>query len=371
MRPSPARPGRASWPPCIATPARWPAGRSSPAPAPAPPLRRRLPAPQSAAGRRCRCGTRRPPSRRSPGSCCRRWSTSRPPRPCQARANRPDAPELPQAPPGSPFEEFFRDFFNRNRPRARARPAPAGRPAAAAAPRPVARLGLHHRCRRHRRDQQPRHRRRRRDQRHPARTTPRSAAELLGTDPRTDIAVLQDQDRQAAARRARSAIQRHRAGRRLGAGDRQPLRPRRHGDRRHRLGARPRHPPGLYDDFIQTDAAINRGNSGGPLFNLEGEVVGINTAIYSPSGGSIGIGFSIPSNLARNITAQLQEPAARSARGWLGVNIQQVTDEIAESLGLKGGGRGALVARRAGGRPGRQGRHQERRRGAAASTAPR
>ena len=70
---------------------------------------------------------------------------------------------------------------------------------------------------------------------------------------------------------------------------------------------------GLYDDFIQTDAAINRGNSGGPLFNLEGKVVGINTAIYSPSGGSIGIGFSIPSNLARNITAQLQEPAARSA----------------------------------------------------------
>src|SRR6185503_1357402 len=96
---------------------------------------------------------------------------------------------------------------------------------------------------------------------------------------------------------------------------------------------------GLYDDFIQTDAAINRGNSGGPLFNLEGKVVGINTAIYSPSGGSIGIGFSIPSNLARNITAQLQE-SGKVRRGWLGVNIQQVTDEIAESLGLTGGGRG-------------------------------
>jgi len=101
---------------------------------------------------------------------------------------------------------------------------------------------------------------------------------------------------------------------------------------------------GLYDDFIQTDAAINRGNSGGPLFNLEGKVVGINTAIYSPSGGSIGIGFSIPSNLARNIVAQLQE-GGKVRRGWLGVNIQQVTDEIAESLGLQGGGRGALVAR--------------------------
>ncbi|WP_309139507.1 PDZ domain-containing protein [Siccirubricoccus sp. G192] len=83
---------------------------------------------------------------------------------------------------------------------------------------------------------------------------------------------------------------------------------------------------------------------GGPLFNLEGKVVGINTAIYSPSGGSIGIGFSIPSNLARNIVAQLQE-GGKVRRGWLGVNIQQVTDEIAESLGLQGGGRGALVAR--------------------------
>jgi serine protease Do len=107
---------------------------------------------------------------------------------------------------------------------------------------------------------------------------------------------------------------------------------------------------GLYDDFIQTDAAINRGNSGGPLFNLQGEVVGINTAIYSPSGGSIGIGFSIPSNLARNIVAQLRDDG-RVRRGWLGVNIQQVTDEIAESLGLRNGTRGALVARAQDGGP--------------------
>jgi serine protease Do len=101
---------------------------------------------------------------------------------------------------------------------------------------------------------------------------------------------------------------------------------------------------GLYDDFIQTDAAINRGNSGGPLFNLAGEVVGVNTAIYSPTGGSIGIGFSIPSNLARNIVAQLRD-GGRVRRGWLGVNIQQVTDELAESFGLGSGPRGALVAR--------------------------
>jgi serine protease Do len=100
---------------------------------------------------------------------------------------------------------------------------------------------------------------------------------------------------------------------------------------------------GPYDDFIQTDAAINRGNSGGPLFNMAGEVVGINTAIFSPTGGSIGIGFAIPSNLATNVIAQLRE-YGRARRGWLGVRIQQVTDEIAESVGLAGGARGALVA---------------------------
>ena len=92
---------------------------------------------------------------------------------------------------------------------------------------------------------------------------------------------------------------------------------------------------GPYDDFIQTDAAINRGNSGGPLFNMDGKVVGINTAIYSPSGGSIGIGFSIPSKLAQNVVNQLRN-YGQARRGWLGVRIQQVTPEIAESLGLRG-----------------------------------
>ena len=99
---------------------------------------------------------------------------------------------------------------------------------------------------------------------------------------------------------------------------------------------------GQYDDFIQTDAAINRGNSGGPLFNMDGQVIGINTAIFSPSGGSIGIGFSIPSNMAKNIVAQLKE-FGHPRRGWLGVKIQQVTPEIAESLGLKDAN-GAMVA---------------------------
>ena len=99
---------------------------------------------------------------------------------------------------------------------------------------------------------------------------------------------------------------------------------------------------GPYDNYIQTDASINRGNSGGPLFNLEGEVVGVNTAIISPSGGSIGIGFAVPANTAMAVLDQLRE-FKEVRRGWLGVKIQQVTDEIAESLNIKPV-RGALVA---------------------------
>ncbi|TQV70861.1 DegQ family serine endoprotease [Denitrobaculum tricleocarpae] len=99
---------------------------------------------------------------------------------------------------------------------------------------------------------------------------------------------------------------------------------------------------GPYDDFIQTDAAINRGNSGGPMFNLDGDVIGVNTAIFSPSGGSVGIGFAIPSTLARNIVSQLRE-FKEVKRGWLGVHIQTVTDELAEGLRLKDS-KGALVA---------------------------
>jgi serine protease Do len=99
---------------------------------------------------------------------------------------------------------------------------------------------------------------------------------------------------------------------------------------------------GPYDNYIQTDAAINRGNSGGPLFNLDGEVVGVNTAIISPSGGSIGIGFAVPSKTARSVIDQLKQ-FGETRRGWLGVRIQQVTDEIAESLNIKPP-RGALVA---------------------------
>lgn len=99
---------------------------------------------------------------------------------------------------------------------------------------------------------------------------------------------------------------------------------------------------GPYDNFIQTDAAINKGNSGGPLFNMHGEVIGINTAIISPSGGSIGIGFAVPTELAENVVHQLTE-FGETRRGWLGVRIQPVTDDVAASLGLDKA-RGALVS---------------------------
>lgn len=99
---------------------------------------------------------------------------------------------------------------------------------------------------------------------------------------------------------------------------------------------------GPYDDYLQTDASINRGNSGGPLFNMRGEVIGINTAIFSPTGGSVGIGFSIPSALAEPVINQIIK-YGRTRRGWLGVRIQTVTDEIAESLGLERA-YGALIA---------------------------
>ena len=99
---------------------------------------------------------------------------------------------------------------------------------------------------------------------------------------------------------------------------------------------------GPYDNYIQTDAAINKGNSGGPLFNMDGEVIGINTAILSPTGGSVGIGFAVPAATAVPVVDQLRE-FGETRRGWLGVRIQNVDDATAEALGL-GSPRGALIA---------------------------
>ena len=106
---------------------------------------------------------------------------------------------------------------------------------------------------------------------------------------------------------------------------------------------------GPYDDFLQIDAAMNRGNSGGPTFDLHGNVIGINTAIYSPNGGSVGIGFAIPANRAKPVVEQLQT-YGKVERGWLGLQIQEVTPEIARGLGLPKAG-GALVARVGAGSP--------------------
>lgn len=112
-------------------------------------------------------------------------------------------------------------------------------------------------------------------------------------------------------------------------------------------------------DFLQIDASINKGNSGGPTFNMDGKVIGVNTAIYSPTGGSVGLGFAIPSNMARQVIAQLRANGGKISRGWLGVQIQTVSAEIAKAVGLDEA-RGALVAsvvaqspaRKAGVRPG-------------------
>src|SRR6516165_4323533 len=244
-------------------------------------------------------------------------------------------PEMPQFPPGSPFEEFFRDFFEHGVPK-------GGRQEAQ--PRKGTSLGsgfiidpagyvvtnnhviadadeitviLH--------------------------DDTNMRAELVGRDTKTDIALLKVKtDKPLAAviwgdsDAARVGDWVLAIGNPFGLGGSVTA---------GILSARQRDiNSGPYDDFLQTDASINRGNSGGPMFDMDGRVIGINTAIYSPSGGSIGIGFAIPSALAKPVVAELKNEADHTVhRGWLGVRIQEVTDEIAESLGLDKA-RGALVA---------------------------
>ena len=107
------------------------------------------------------------------------------------------------------------------------------------------------------------------------------------------------------------------------------------------VSARGRELSGSYDDFLQTDAAINKGNSGGPLFNMDGQVIGVNTAILSPTGGSIGIGFSMASNVVSKVVTQLEQ-FGETRRGWLGVRIQDVTQDVADAMGLAAA-KGALI----------------------------
>ncbi len=243
-------------------------------------------------------------------------------------------PEVPQFPPGSPFEEFFKDFFDKNQPH--------GQSQQEALPRHATSLGSgfivdvsglvvtnNHVIA---------------DADEITVTLQDNTsfkAEVVGRDTKADLALLRvkptkpltavkfgDSDQTRVGDWVLAIGNPYGLGGTVTAGI---------------LSARSREiNNGPYDDFLQTDAAINRGNSGGPMFNMNGEVIGINTAIYSPSGGSIGIGFAIPSNLAHPIIDQIKQ-FGRPRRGWLGINIQSVTDEIAESLGLDKP-RGALIS---------------------------
>ncbi len=238
-------------------------------------------------------------------------------------------PEMPDFPPGSPFQDFFKDFFDRqqrpDRPSRRSTSLGSGfiidakgyvvtnNHVIADADEITVIL----------------------------QDNTRLEAELVGRDPKTDLAVLKVTPKGKLPT--------------VGWGNSNKIRV---GDWVVAIGnpfglggsvtagiisARQRDiNSGPYDDFLQTDASINRGNSGGPLFNMKGEVIGVNTAIISPQGGSVGVGFSIPSSLARTVVDQLRK-YGRTRRGWLGVRIQSVTDDIAESLGLQTA-TGALVA---------------------------
>ena len=242
-----------------------------------------------------------------------------------------EAPEMPQFPPGSPFEEFFKDFFDKqgkdqNAPPRRATSLGSGFIVDAKKGFVVTNnhviqdadeitVILH--------------------------DDTNLKAEVVGRDTKTDIALLKvatdhglvavpwgDSDRIRVGDWVLAIGNPFGLGGTVTAGI---------------LSASARDiNAGPYDDFLQTDASINRGNSGGPMFNLAGEVIGINTAIFSPSGGSVGIGFAIPSALAHTVVAQLAE-YGHTRRGWLGVRIQGVTPEIAESLGVPKP-HGALVA---------------------------
>ena len=236
--------------------------------------------------------------------------------------------EIPQFPPGSPFEEFFREFFDRRRP-----DAPTRRATSLGSGFVVDAAGY-------------------------VVTNNHVIAEadeievifqdkttlkatVVGRDAKTDLALLKvETDKKLTAVKWGDSDETRvgdwiiAIGNPFGLGSTVTA---------GILSARARNiNAGPYDDVLQTDASINRGNSGGPMFNTDGQVIGVNTAIFSPTGGSIGIGFAIPSILAEGVISQLRE-FGRTRRAWLGVRIQSVTEEIAESLGLDDA-RGALVA---------------------------
>ncbi|MFO7920981.1 Do family serine endopeptidase [Rhodobacteraceae bacterium W635] len=238
----------------------------------------------------------------------------------------------PQVPPGSPLEDFFNDFLERQQPGRPGQPGPMPRRPNALGSGFVISEDGYIVTNNHVIEQAD-------EIMVEFRDGPELPAEVIGTDPNTDIALLKvDPDEpldfvnfgNSDAARVGDWVMA--VGNPLGQGFSVSV---------GIVSARGRALSGTYDDFIQTDAAINRGNSGGPLFNMDGEVVGVNTAILSPNGGSIGIGFSMASNVVSGVVTQLQE-FGETRRGWLGVRIQDVTPEIAEGLGLDAAS-GALV----------------------------
>jgi serine protease Do len=239
-----------------------------------------------------------------------------------AREARPELPPMPELPPGSPFEDFFKDFYDQYK---NNQPPPDEK---------VAALGSGFII----------------DAEHGYVVTNNHVvkdaeeikvilhdntsldATLVGTDEKTDVAVLKVKSpkpltaaKWGDSEKARVGSWIIAIGNPFGLGGTVTA---------GIVSARQRDiSAGPYDDFIQTDASINRGNSGGPMFNMKGEVIGVNTAIFSPSGGSVGIGFAIPSAIAQGVVEQLIK-YGKTKRGWLGVRIQEVSPDIADSLHL-------------------------------------
>ena len=274
-----------------------------------------------------------------------RWSTFRPRRPWRRAARSvaapgqtPEARPGPGVPPGSPFEEFFEEFFKNRR---GGQGGPKG-PNAERGPRRVNSLGSGFVIDATGLIVTNNHVISEADEITAVfNDGSKLKAEVLGRDSKTDLALLRVKPDKPLKAVKFANSDKVRLGEwvlaignpfSLGGSVTAGI-----------VSARNRDiNSGPYDNYIQTDASINRGNSGGPLFNLDGEVVGVNTAIISPSGGSIGIGFAVPANTAMAVLDQLRE-FKEVRRGWLGVKIQQVTDDIAESLNIKPV-RGALVA---------------------------
>jgi len=243
---------------------------------------------------------------------------------------------MPQFPPGSPFNKFFKDFLNKNAPKGR------GRPGSHKATSLGSGFIIDDRSNGDVFVVTNNHVIKDADEVHVIlQDNTRIKATIVGHDAKTDLAVLKIHTKRKLASVSFGDSTASRVGdwvlaigNPFGLGGTVTA---------GIISARGRDiNAGPYDDFIQTDASINRGNSGGPMFNMDGQVVGINTAIYSPSGGSVGIGFAIPSSTAAPVIRQLIK-GGEVQRGWLGVHIQVVTNAIAETLGLAKA-EGALVA---------------------------